>query len=61
MHVFPNPVTYINYINYLYINFAVVNPVTYHSLYGFAVGTRMVLQVLWEFPIPGMENTLSMT
>ena len=32
----------------------------YHSLYGFAVGTRMVLQVLWEFPIPGMENILSM-
>ena len=42
----------------MYINFAMVNPVTYHSLYGFAVGTRMVLQVLWEFPIPGMENTI---
>ena len=33
----------------------------YHSLYGFAVGTRMVLQALWEFTIPGTENILSMS
>ena len=32
----------------------------YHSLYGFVVGTQMVLQALWEFPIQGTENILSM-
>ena len=32
----------------------------YHSLYGFVVRTRMVLQALWESPILGTENTLSM-
>ena len=36
------------------------NILCYHSLYGFVVGTRMVLQALWESPIPCMENILSM-
>ena len=32
----------------------------YHSLYGFAVRIRIVLHALWESPIPGTENILSM-
>ena len=35
------------------------NFLCYHSLYGFVVGTRLVLQALRESPIPGMENILS--
>ena len=33
----------------------------YHSLYGFAVRTQIVLHALWESPIPGTENILSMS
>ena len=31
----------------------------YHSLCGFVVVTQMVLQALWELPIRGKENILS--
>ena len=33
----------------------------YHSLYGFVVWTRIVLQALWEYPTLGTENILSIT